>query len=88
MDTCTVNISTIYMDSVETTGDSLCQIGHYKDSYWGEVTSSYYAEYSTPSFSSQIEHEYRLDSITLTMIHTANLEIDAFAPERLQNKKL
>ena len=31
VDTCTVDISTILMDSIETRGDSICQLGHYKD---------------------------------------------------------
>lgn len=88
MDTCTVNISTIYMDSVETTGDSLCQIGHYKDSSWGEVTSSYYAEYNAPSFSPQTDHEYRLDSITLTLIHTGHYWGDTLTQQRISVYRL
>lgn len=46
VDTCTVDISTILMDSIETRGDSICQLGHYKDASWGEVSAAYYAEYS------------------------------------------
>ena len=47
VDTCTVDISTVRMDSMVTRGDSICQIGHYRDTVWGEVYSTYYAEYST-----------------------------------------
>lgn len=36
VDTCTVDISTILMDSIETRGDSICQLGHYKDPSWGK----------------------------------------------------
>lgn len=39
VDTCTVDISTILMDSIETRGDSICQLGHYKDPSWGEASA-------------------------------------------------
>ena len=50
VDTCTVDISTILMDSIETRGDSICQLGQYKDPSWGEASATYYAEYSANSF--------------------------------------
>ena len=49
-DTCSVDISTILLDSIETRGDSICQLGHYRSSAWGEVSATYYAEYSTSDF--------------------------------------
>lgn len=33
-DTCSVDISTILLDSIETRGDSICQLGHYRSSAW------------------------------------------------------
>ena len=41
VDTCTVDISTVLEDSIVTRGDSICQIGHYLDETWGEVTATY-----------------------------------------------
>jgi hypothetical protein len=36
-DTCTVLLSTILADSVATSGDSICQIGHYSGTTWGDI---------------------------------------------------
>lgn len=58
VDTCTVDISTILMDSIETRGDTVCQLGHYKDDSWGEVSAAYYAEYSVASFSPNEDYSY------------------------------
>lgn len=47
---CTVDLSTILLDSIETREDTICQFGHYQDTLWGEVSATYCAEYSkTPS---------------------------------------
>lgn len=67
-DTCTVDMSTLYVDSLETLADTTCQLGHYKDTDWGEVMSSYYAEYSVATFSPASDNTYKFDSITLTLI--------------------
>lgn len=88
IDTCTINISTIYMDSIETTGDSLCQIGHYQDQTWGEVSSSYYAEYNVPSFSPQTDHSYQLDSITLKLTHSGHYWGDTLTQQLIQVYRL
>ena len=67
VDTCTVDISTILMDSIETRGDSICQLGHYKDPSWGEASATYYAEYSTNSFTPNENYSYSFDSLVLRM---------------------
>ncbi len=82
-DTCTVVMSTLYVDSVETLGDSLCQIGHYKDSIWGEVTSSYYAEYSLASFTPEADHTYHFDSITISLTQSGNFWGDTLTQQRI-----
>ena len=67
-DTCSVDISTILLDSIETRGDSICQLGHYRSSAWGEVSATYYAEYSTSDFTPNTDYTYTLDSLVLRMI--------------------
>ena len=57
-DTCSVDISTILLDSIETRGDSICQLGHYRSSAWGEVSATYYAEYSTSDFTPNTDYTY------------------------------
>lgn len=68
VDTCSVDISTILLDSIETRGDSICQLGHYRNSSWGEVSANYYAEYSTADFTPGTDYTYTLDSLVLRMI--------------------
>lgn len=72
VDTCTVDISTVLEDSIVTRGDSICQIGHYLDKTWGEVTATYYTEYSTVSFTPEETYSYTLDSLVLIMRHSGH----------------
>lgn len=72
VDTCTVDISTVLEDSIVTRGDSICQIGHYLDETWGEVTATYYTEYSTVSFTPEETYGYTLDSLVLIMRHSGH----------------
>lgn len=72
VDTCTVDISTVLEDSIVTRGDSICQIGHYRDDTWGMVTAAYYAEYSTSSFTPNENYSYTLDSLVLVMRHSGH----------------
>ena len=72
VDTCTVDISTVLEDSIVTRGDSICQIGHYRDDTWGMVTAAYYAEYSTASFTPNENYSYTLDSLVLVMRHSGH----------------
>ncbi|MCI1683752.1 MAG: DUF4270 domain-containing protein [Bacteroides sp.] len=82
-DTCTVSMSTLYVDSIETLGDSICQIGHYEDSIWGKITSSYYTEYSLASFNTEEDHSYKFDSITLKLVHSGNYWGDTLTQQRI-----
>lgn len=88
IDTCTVDISTIYIDSLETMGDSICQLGYYKDSEWGEVTSSYYAEYSVNSFTPVADHSYKYDSLVLRMTPSGHYWGDTLVQQRISVYRL
>ena len=50
-DTCMVTLSTLLADSLATSGDTICQIGRFKDDLYGEIKTSFYAEYQVPSHS-------------------------------------
>lgn len=82
-DTCSVDISTILLDSIQTRGDSICQLGHYKDNSWGEVSATYYAEYSTASFSPNTEYTYTLDSLVLRMMPSGHFWGDTLSQQRI-----
>ena len=97
-DTCSVDISTILLDSIETRGDSICQLGHYRSSAWGEVSATYYAEYSTSDFTPNTDYTYTLDSLVLRMIPsghfwgrypdaTAHLHLPAEKPYRAGQRR-
>lgn len=88
VDTCTVDISTILMDSIETRGDTVCQLGHYKDDSWGEVSAAYYAEYSVASFSPNEDYSYSFDSLVLRMTHTSHFWGDTLTQQRISVYRL
>lgn len=81
-DTCSVDISTILLDSIETRGDSICQLGHYRSSAWGEVSATYYAEYSTSDFTPNTDYTYTLDSLVLRMIPSGHFWGDTLTQQR------
>jgi len=64
-DTCTVVLSTILADSITTSGDTICQIGHYSDKYRGFIQGSFFTEFNVPSASFAGEMIYVFDSITI-----------------------
>ena len=88
VDTCTVDISTILMDSIETRGDSICQLGHYKDASWGEVSAAYYAEYSKNSFTPNEDYSYSFDSLVLRMTPSGNFWGDTLTQQRISVYRL
>lgn len=87
-DTCTVDISTILMDSIETRGDTICQLGRYRDDSWGEVSAAYYAEYSTNSFTPNEDYSYSFDSLVLRMTHTGHFWGDTLTQQRVSVYRL
>ena len=65
-DTCTITLSTVLADSITTSGDSLCQLGHYRDEYRGSISGMFFAEYQVSSNAFSEEITYKFDSITVT----------------------
>ena len=88
VDTCTVDISTILLDSIKTRGDSICQLGYYKDDSWGEVAAAYYAEYSKNSFSPNTNYTYTFDSLVLRMIPSGHFWGDTLTRQRISVYRL
>ena len=88
VDTCTVDISTILLDSIQTRGDSICQLGHYKDASWGEVSATYYAEYSANSFVPNENYTYKFDSLVLRLIPSGHFWGDTLIQQRVSVYRL
>ena len=82
-DSCTVSLSTILSDSLATSGDTVCQIGHRKDALWGEMTASFYAEYEVPTASFDEETEYQFDSITIRLYSSGHYLGDTLTTQRI-----
>lgn len=83
VDTCTVSLSTILSDSLVTSGDTICQIGHRKDELWGEITASFYAEYEVPSATFNENIDYKFDSITIRLYSSGNYLGDTLTTQRI-----
>lgn len=88
VDTCTVDISTIRLDSIVTRGDSIAQLGHYKHSEWGEVSATYYAEYSTAGFTPNANNLYSLDSLVLRLLPSGHFWGDTLTQQRISVYRL
>lgn len=82
-DTCTVDLSTVYMDSMVTRNDTLFQVGRYRDSLWGELKAAYYAEFSHSSFTPDENYTYTFDSLVLRIRHTGYYLGDTLARQRI-----
>lgn len=87
-DSCTVLLSTILSDSLATSGDTICQIGHRTDGLWGEMTASFYAEYEVPSFSFQENTTYLFDSLTLRLYTSGNYLGDTLSAQHISLHRL
>ena len=83
VDTCTVDIATVLLDSIETVGDTIAQVGYYHDETWGKVRSTYYAEFSVPAMSPNSNYGYTFDSLTLTLIPSGHFWGDTLQQQRI-----
>lgn len=86
--TCTVDLSTIRMDSIETREDTIGHFGHYADTLWGEVTATYYAEYTKNTFSTTDGHDYQFDSLVLRMTPSGHYWGDTLTPQAVSVYRL
>jgi len=83
-DTCTVKMSTMLFDSVNTSGDSACQVGYYEDATWGKISASCYVEYTFANFTPDEGITYKYDSLTLTMLYNKEYLGDTLKPFRMK----
>ncbi len=82
-DTFTVRMNTILADSIATSSDTICQIGHFNSSLYGDITTSFYAEYEVPSASFSEDVAYAFDSITIRLYTCGNYLGDTLASQRI-----
>ncbi len=66
-DTCTVKLSTILLDSINTSNKNIAQLGYYEDGIWGKIAASSYIEYTPASFTPDENLTYKYDSLTISL---------------------
>jgi len=69
-DSSTVKVSSILIDSLETSGLKLILAGQYKHPVWGVVSASGYVPYNLPSYNTDADEIVILDSIVLQLKHS------------------
>ena len=79
-----VTLSTLLSDSLATSGDTICQIGRFKDNLYGEIKTSFYAEYQVPSHSLNETTEYQFDSITFKWYSSGDYLGDTLVYHRIE----
>jgi hypothetical protein len=82
-DTCTVRMSTVLLDSINTSNKSVAQIGYYKDDIWGKISGSSYVEYSPSTFTPDENLSYRFDSLTISLKCNGDYVGDTLAPLKI-----
>lgn len=68
IDTCTVRMSTLLMDSVNTSSEGVAFVGKYSDDNWGQLSAVSYIEYNYQTFVPDENIIYRFDSVTLRVL--------------------
>lgn len=66
-DTSTVVITSVLIDSLETSGTGVALIGEYTHSLWGTMKSMGYIPYTRPTYSTDISKTVVLDSLFLSL---------------------
>ncbi|MCC8154891.1 MAG: DUF4270 domain-containing protein, partial [Tannerellaceae bacterium] len=66
-DTCSVTVTLMKIDSLETSGTSVVMLGQYEHPIWGKVIASSYLPFSRPSYSTDISNLVVFDSLMLQL---------------------
>jgi hypothetical protein len=69
IDSCTILVTAVRMDSVETSGTSTALIGQYTHTDWGTVTASSYIPYNRPTYSTDVDAKVVMDSLVLQLAY-------------------
>ena len=88
MDSCTVNITSVLIDSLETSGKGLALIGQYRHPLWGTVRASGYVAYERPAYDTEVEATVVLDSCMLSLSYSGNFVGDTTQVQQFNVYKL
>ncbi len=67
IDTSTVVVTSVLIDSLETSGKNVALVGRYKHSLWGVVSSYSFIAYERPSYGTDPDETVVLDSLVLSL---------------------
>ncbi|KKB58793.1 DUF4270 family protein [Parabacteroides gordonii] len=92
-DTSTVVITSVLIDSLETSGTGVALIGEYTHSLWGTMKSTGYIPYTRPTYSTDISKTVVLDSLILSLSYGSyclgdTLQYQQFSVYQLTEKVL
>lgn len=87
-DTCKVSMGTIFIDSIETRGDSIFQLGVMVSEDWGKVKASYFAEYLLSDFNGNNGKTYVFDSLIVSFKPSGNYWGDTLSIQNVNIHKL
>ena len=88
MDTSTVVVTSVLMDSLETSGKQVALVGKYTHPVWGTVSAFSFISYSRPTYSTDIEETVVLDSLMLALTYTGYYIGDTTAYQQIYIHKL
>lgn len=88
IDTSTVTVTALMIDSLETSGKELAMLGQYTHPVWGQVSASSYIAYNCPSYNTDIDAEVVLDSLVLSFSYAGYHIGDTLQPLSFSVHKL
>lgn len=90
-DTATVIVTSILIDSLETSGKQIALVGRYKHPLWGDLSAASYIAYKRPSYGTDADETVILDSLILSLSYSGSFLGDTtmahtFSVYRLKEK--
>lgn len=88
IDTSTVTVTSVLIDSLETSGKYVALAGKYFHPIWGKVSASAYIPYSRPSYGTDISETVVLDSLILSLSYNGYYLGDTTVAQKFTIHKL
>ena len=67
VDSCTVTMTSVLIDSVETSGKEIALAGRYEHPLWGSIAARSFIAYERPSYTTDADETVLLDSLVLSL---------------------
>lgn len=87
-DTSTITVTSVLIDSVETSGKGVALAGQYGHPLWGTFIATPYVAFQRPSYSTDTEESVRMDSLVLMLKHNRYFLGDTTLPQRFTVHRL